>query len=156
MAVTERYVELFSATSIYPPHLDWLAGALVICGFSALLAWIGNKKGGTLLIIAFAIGLFIAGYLALIVVPYNQLRDAVLKNTCSEVEGPVSNFIPELLDRKGSEESFVVNNVKFEYGKYHISAGYNNIVADGAVNISGRYVKICHVDGVIGRLSVKH
>ena len=72
---------------------------------------------------------------------YLQLREELLNNKCSVVEGVVSDFYQMPYAGHG-EESFVVKDIKFHYTDYEVSASYHKTVSHGGKIIPGSQVKI--------------
>ena len=69
-------------------------------------------------------------------------------NKYKEVEGYVENFDP--MPYGGHKnESFTVNDVKFEYSDFTVTVGFNNTKSHGGPIDSGKYVRIRYYNGRI-------
>ena len=69
------------------------------------------------------------------------------------VEGPVTNFVP--MPRGGHHnESFSVQDRRFTYSDYTVTAGFNNSASHGGPIREGLYVRITYSGNLILRLEI--
>lgn len=92
---------------------------------------------------------------------HNETKKKSLRNTCSVVEGTVTNFSP--MPYGGNQlETFEVNQVKFGYSDYVITGGFNNTASHGGPIRSSLHVRICYFErtstnsNIIARLEILH
>jgi hypothetical protein len=69
-----------------------------------------------------------------------------------EIEGIVEDFVSGAAHRP---ETFRVGSRHFEYAPFEQSAGYRRTQPEGGVIRPGLKVRICDVDGAIGRLEIE-
>ena len=85
---------------------------------------------------------------------YFSCTKAIENGTYQEVEGFVENFEP--MPHGGHKnESFTVNDVKFEYSDFKISAGFNNTKSHGGPIDEGKYVRIKYYNDIILQIWVR-
>lgn len=84
---------------------------------------------------------------------YSKLATALREGRCEVTEGVVSAFHP--MPYGGHEmEWFEVNDKRFEYSDFVVTAGFNNTASHGGPIYEGLQVRIHHIGNDIARLEV--
>ena len=84
---------------------------------------------------------------------YSRLASALREGRCEVTEGVVSDFHP--MPYGGHEmEWFVVNDKRFEYSDYVVTAGFNNTASHGGPMRKGLRVRIHYRGNDIARLEI--
>jgi hypothetical protein len=87
---------------------------------------------------------------------YARHRHLADSNQCTQVEGPVDDFVP--MPYTGhADESFSVSGVKFSYSDYGVTDAFNNTASHGGPISADSYVRICYdpQDHAILRLAIR-
>jgi energy-coupling factor transporter transmembrane protein EcfT len=140
-------------------------GIGIVPWFFALM-WIAGIIGGALFVLTSPIGrLFLALWLTFWLVAggfglgysvfYNFAANvhALKAGSCQIVEGPIANFHPQNIMRKGDSEHFVVAGHEFTYEYDNLGGGGLRSSKSFRVPLKeGLYVKVWYRGGIICRL----
>jgi hypothetical protein len=84
---------------------------------------------------------------------YAANRHALKAGTCAIAEGPIENFHPQNIMRKGDDEHFVVSGHQFRYEYDNLGGGGLHSSKSFRVPLrEGLYVKVWYRSGIICRL----
>ncbi len=153
-----EYVTVFDASQ---KGLDWWAPvfgtSFALIGLHALLrrrdaSLHGMRRVGIVLYILFGLG--IATLPPLVQSRHRTALIAALREgRAAVVEGRVQDFVP--MPWSGhARECFTLQETRFCYSDFAVSAGFNNTRSHGGPLREGLQVRVHHVDRVIARLEV--
>lgn len=129
--------------------LMWVAGIIAGAMF-LLISPIGRFFLALWMLLWLGLGGFGIGY-----VFHNYAANlyALKAGTCTIAEGPIENFHPQNIMRKGDEEHFVVSGHEFRYDYDNLGGGGLRSSKSFRVPLrEGLYVKVWYRDGIVCRI----
>ena len=154
-------IEHFNILENFPKSIPYAFWGLifVVVGINKIIGKINNKSNSSIHSITYlsvftgfaVIYTIILSYT--IIGEYFKLRNIVINNEYSTVEGKVTDFLPMPFEGH-QKEYFIVNGVEFSYSDFEITAGFNNSKSHGGPIDLGKYVKIYYYENHILRLWV--
>ena len=154
-------VEYFNILDNFPKSIPYAFWGLIfiVVGIKLIISKLNSKPNSSRHSIAYLsiftgiaiVYTIISSYT--IIGEYFKLRNIMLNNEYSVVEGKVTDFLP-MPPEGHQKEYFIVNGVEFSYSDYEITAGFNNTKSHGGPIDLGKYVKIYYYENHILRLWV--